>query len=281
MNWMRIGCLSAVLIVGSLAGGAIASPWSNAWSGARSTRRVATRASGSERTSSEQDQAARAALRRAVTLLENDQISREQFEELVPRADIPRWQRLQRQIPVPRPGSADLAFVLAYYGVEYAQNLDRLQQPYRRWRRLCTRLRCRVSAHDQGVIETLPGDLEILYGKHRDAVSLGALLDLQLDLASTEAGTDGSAAGAQMAALHRVWINHAPAMLWAASAAPGRLQNLAWSLALANDNTYDREEALRQLDDLCQHADLRVAQAAGKVRTRLLAIYSRCPSLSR
>jgi hypothetical protein len=278
MGRMWVRCLGAALLAAA-PHGATAESWAGTWT--NSTRTVTARAGESEAASNEQDRAARARLRQAVVLLENDQISREQFEGLVPRNNVARWQRLQRQIPVPRAGSADLAFVLAYYGVEYPLNLERLLQPYREWRYLSSRHREGVRVEPGTAVQTLPRDLEILFGKHQDALSLGGLLTLQLPSGPSQIEPGSSADEAQMAALHRLWINHAAMLLRVAGAAPARMRNLARSLAVANDNTYDREEVLGELHDLSQHNDSVAAQAAEKVRSRLLVIYSTCPSLSR
>jgi len=72
------------------------------------------------------DRAVQATLRRAVSGLESESISPRQFERLAPRGNVPLWQQLQRRIQYPRYGAMDLAFVLAYYGVDYRRNLQRL-----------------------------------------------------------------------------------------------------------------------------------------------------------
>src|SRR5438132_9671325 len=81
------------------------------------------------------DRAAQATLRRAVARLENGTISRQQFERLAPRKSVPTWQRLQRRIRYPQFGALDLAFALAYYGVDYRRNLQRLLVPDQLWQR--------------------------------------------------------------------------------------------------------------------------------------------------
>ena len=130
-------------------------------------------------------QAARVALRRAVGRLESGTISREQFERLAPRRNVPTWQRLQRRIHYPQSGWLDLAFVLAYWGVDYRRNVQRLMLPDQLWQR-----------GKASIPEMLTVDLMILHDKHDDTASLGALLDV---------GLDGGPAEEQEAAIYTLW----------------------------------------------------------------------------
>jgi hypothetical protein len=207
------------------------------------------------------DQAARATLRRAVTRLESNEISQEQFEQLQPQSRIATWLRLQRRIPPPRTGSADLAFVLAYYGVDYPRNLQRLLLPYHRWRRAASAGAPMPSAHEAAVVKNLAEDLIILYRKHHDARSLGALLDLQFGGAP-----DAAELNARKALyFQQLWSGHEQVVLRAASRSPVRLGNVAKMLAEGNEHAGDRKAVLDDVRRFTHHPDSRVAQAAGKV----------------
>jgi hypothetical protein len=207
------------------------------------------------------DQAARTALRRAVTRLEKNEISQEQFEELQPRSRIATWLRLQRRIPSPRSGSADLAFVLAYYGVEYPRNLQRLLLPYRRWRRAASAGAPMPSVHEAAVLENLAEDLIILYRKRHDARSLGSLLDLPFRGAPDEAALNSRKA----LYFQQLWSGHEETVLRVASRSPVRLGNVAKMLAEENEHAGDRKAVLDDVRRFTHDPDRRVAQAAGKV----------------
>lgn len=215
------------------------------------------------------DRAEQAAIRRAVGQLENGKIRQSRFEQLLPRSHIPTWQRIQRQIPSTRSGSADLAFVLAYYGVEYRHNLDRLLLPYRRWRQALASPAASGGSHDAAVVESLPDDLRLLYLKHHDIHSLGALLGMQLDGAYSEN---------QMGVLQQLWNSHAVEMLRAAAGSPVRLGNIAEMLAGENEKPADERAVLAELRPFTRHHDQRVAQAAERVVFLVKAVYSRYSS---
>src|SRR5437660_6201283 len=105
------------------------------------------------------DQAAQSMLRRAVARLENGTISRQQFERLAPRRNVPTWQRLQQRIHYPQSGALDLAFVLAYYGVDYRHNLRRLMLPAGRMGRSREEKSEAAAEHGFNARDTLPDDL--------------------------------------------------------------------------------------------------------------------------
>jgi hypothetical protein len=212
------------------------------------------------------DRAALATLRRSVDQREGGKISASQFERLAPRSKIPTWQRLQQQIPSPRSGSADLAFVLAYYGVDYPQNLRRLLLSYRRLNRANAHSSERTLAHDEAVVENLPADLSLLYRKHLDARSLGALLDMRLDGASSEE---------QMGALQELWPGHAVEMLRVADGSPARLGNLAEMLGGEDETAGQSKDTLAEVQKYARHRDPRVRRAAERVAFLLKATYSR------
>jgi hypothetical protein len=197
------------------------------------------------------DQAARHTLRRAVSALETDKISFQQFERLVPQSNVPAWRRLQRQIPATQSGSADLAFVLAYYGVDCEQNLQRLLLPYWRWRRRVS------SSHDRLVLDGLPHDLALLYQRHRDARSLDALVDMDLD---------GDYAEAQHGAFDDVWTRLPAITLRLASGSSKRLERIEWLFYLSTMDALESEETvLAPLRRFSHHSDPSVRRAAAKI----------------
>jgi hypothetical protein len=204
---------------------------------------------------SQTDRAALASLRQAVAGLENGVIGPRQFERQAPRSNIPTWQRLQRRIPSTQSGSADLALALAYYGVEYRQNLGRLLAPYRRWTQTHQKQQGPISRHDASVVQSLPTDLGILYRKHRDAQSLGLLLDLRLD-------ADEQAEGQRQEVLRHLWPENEVAILRAASGSRERLQSVAEMLDANYASTAGARATHAELQRLTHHPDRRVAKAA-------------------
>jgi hypothetical protein len=188
------------------------------------------------------DRAAQGALRRAVSQRENEAISRRQFERLAPRRNIPTWQRLQRRIRYPQRGALDLAFVLAYYGVDYRQNLQQLMRPARLWLK------------DKAPMpEYLAQDLAILHEKHRDTASLAALLDLVLD---------GHPGEEQEAIVYDLWQREARTMLRLAAGSKTRLRTLEDMVLMEGDDLEARKELFAELRRLGRHHDRRVAAAA-------------------
>jgi hypothetical protein len=194
------------------------------------------------------DQAVRTRLRRAVDGLEKVAISRQQFERLAPRSKVPTWQRLQRRLHYPRLGALDLAFVLAYYWVDYRQNLQRLLLPDRRWVR-----------GKAAMPESLTGDLVILHRKHHDDASLGALLDVRLD---------GGPGEEHEYALYQLWKRKPATLLRLAAGSKRRLGTLEGMVLMEGDAVMERNPILMELRKFTRHQDRRVAGAA----RRLLAM---------
>jgi hypothetical protein len=191
------------------------------------------------------DRAVQATLRRAVAGLENDSITARQFERLVPRRNVPIWQRLQRRIIYPRYGAMDLAFVLAYYGVDYRHNLQRLLLPDKAWQR-----------RKGPMPENLASDLDILHEKRHDLASLGALLDLVLD---------GDPAEGQEAVISNLWQREPVTLLRVASGSKTRQRNLEDMVQMEGDDRRVREQLFAELRRFGRHADRRVASAARRL----------------
>jgi hypothetical protein len=188
------------------------------------------------------DQAARVALRRAVARLESGAISRQQFERLAPQRNMPTWQKLQQQIHYPQSGALDLAFVLAYYGVDYRRNLQRLLLPDQLWQR-----------GKASMPESLSDDLKILHDRHHDTASLGALLDLVLD---------GGPAEGQEDIIARLWQRQPVTLLRLAAGSKTRLRNLEDMVQLEGDDLPARKQLFAELRQYGRHPDPRVAGAA-------------------
>jgi hypothetical protein len=191
------------------------------------------------------DRTAQATLRRAVAGLENESTSPRQFERLAPRRTVPLWQRLQRKVRYPRYGAMDLAFVLAYYGVDYRQNLQRLFLPDQAWQR------GRAS-----MPEGLIGDLVILHDKHHDTASLGALLDLALD---------GGPAEVQEATIYGIWQQEPAMLLRVAAGSKARLGALDVMVQMEGDDLKVRRQLFAELRRFSRHPDRRVAGAARRL----------------
>jgi hypothetical protein len=205
------------------------------------------------------DQAAMTALRQAVRTLENTQ-SQKQFERLVPRSKVTAWQRLQRHLPDPLPGSADLAFVLAYYGVDYQRNVHRLLRPYWRWRHSNAHPDATIG-HDSEVVAHLPDDLCLLFLKHHDALSWGTLSDLRFDGDTAETRADD---------IYDLWRREPVRLLRVASRSRDWLgavwEGIDWNQRTRGNRLAADIERLRRLS---HHRDRRVAQAARTVMADL------------
>jgi hypothetical protein len=216
------------------------------------------------------DTAALARLRQGIQQLEERQISPKQFEEQLPRSNVSNWQRLQRQIGATRSGAGDLAFVLAYYNVDRARNVDRLLQSHRRWLRPRPRaLRddqepTRLERHDGAIVGTIARDLQILYLKFRDTSLLRTLVSLQLDGGPAEEQTD---------ILQELWPEDRIRMLRVAAGSTAAVENLADIFLMMDDDTErgrkDLAEGRSEIAALTRHPDHRVAQAARGVLAQL------------
>lgn len=191
------------------------------------------------------DQQAQAALRRAVERLEQGDITRKEFERLAPRRNVSTWRRLQRRIRYPQFGALDLAFVLAYYDVDYPRNLQRLLLPDRVWPR-----------GNVPMPEMLTTDLMILHDKHHDTASIGALLDLALD---------GGPAEEQEAAIYEIWKQAPTTLLRLAAGSDQRLGSLDDMVLMEGDDLKTRKQLFAELRQYGRHPDPRVARAAHRL----------------
>jgi hypothetical protein len=145
-------------------------------------------------------------------------ISLEQFELRLSGIETVSWQRLQAQVPQTTRAYADLCCVLAYLGVDYCDNVARLQRPI-----------CREGAGDHtGVsmaepacysLADLPGYLSLLFRKRHDATLLNSILSMDVcEPAVFAAYTDTVA---------YLWDEDAPALLACAAGCPAKTAALA------------------------------------------------------
>lgn len=209
------------------------------------------------------DRADLAALRDAVTGLENGIIGPRQFERQVPKSHIQTWLRLQRRIPSTASGSANLALVLAYYGVDYDQNLRRLLDSYWRWMQHPRGRSSRTAQHDAVVVANLPADLGILHDKRHDLASLRALLDM--DSGTRTGSTAEQMAGQASEVVARLWQQDDESVLRAAFGSQTRLWNVEQTLDWSFASKTGAQAACRELQRLSRRPDRRVSGAARQI----------------
>lgn len=194
------------------------------------------------------------------------------FEREIRPADARRCRALQASVRPNSQAYAELAFVQAYWGVDYDANLQRLLRPYRLWTRDTARWSREypsLNALDSSLTELygIFHALNYLYLKHHDLKSLGLWLDLRLDGAPSEGNADE---------LGALWQRHSSDMLRAAAFSPRRLENLADALEFSWMTTGEpaqdrrlRREFIRSLLPLTRSADPRVVRTASRLRTLL------------
>lgn len=213
-----------------------------------------------------------ARVHRAVARMSDRKAAFLRFEHEVRPADARRCRALQSSVRPNSQAYAELAFIQAYWGVDYETNLQRLLRPYRLWTHDINRWEReypRFGASDRSLTE-LSGvfhALNFLYLKHHELKSLGLWLDLRLDGGWAEESDDD---------LGELWQRHSTDMLRAAAHSPRRLENLAKALEYSRMSSGDaaqerrlRREFLRSLQPLTQSTDVRVARTASRLRILL------------
>jgi hypothetical protein len=209
------------------------------------------------------DRAALSHLRSAVDGLEHGTRAEAEFQRLAPPGNIRTWQRLQRQVHYPKAGSLDLAFALAYYHVDYHQNLQRLLLPAREPRG--------SRRANPASLEILPLDLTILQARHHDVETLNALLDPRLHSFYQSYRGDPDP---QCEALNNLWSSDPVPLLRAASGSRQRLRTLAEAV----DYVYGDKDPAHRVDAtmlrrLSGQRDRRVALAARQLLIALQAMH--------
>jgi hypothetical protein len=213
----------------------------------------------------------RARLDRAITQLAYREVNPNRFERQWPPSNIAKWRRLQKELPTNSKYYANVTFILAYYGVDYERNLERLLKPYRDWRNQYRKPPSRSDgnvatseAYDENSVdvEDIPPKLALLYQKHHDARSVGYLLDMR---------TDGALAEAQADALEHLWPENKATLLRSAFGSATRLHNLADMLAMQSETKPELRAEIREVQRLRRHPDRRVSSAAQKLASLLSA----------
>ena len=181
------------------------------------------------------------------------------FEKVVTKADAIRCNQLQAKVAPNSGYYADCAFVQAWYGIDYAANLQRITRPYRLWKTNSSRWEKEYTQANDNVstdIDSCYSLLNWLYLKHHDLKSLGAWEDLTLDGAPAEGSGDD---------LYELWDSHAKDMLRAAYGHPRRINNLAETLNWGHEEAGDKDHTKEEIADVrpyLRSKDKRVASAA-------------------
>lgn len=136
------------------------------------------------------------------------------------------WQHLQKIVPSESREAADIACLLAYYGIDYNRNVRRLLRPYtlQRSERIGHKEPTREYADEQEG-NCLPGHLARIYDRWRDPTVLRWLLGSHLP--------DMEGRAEEHQALIDLWDDHWIALLQAASQSAGRRSRLASALLYA------------------------------------------------
>jgi hypothetical protein len=157
----------------------------------------------------------RHALQRAV----NPKIRWREFELSLLDVDLGVWQHLQEVTAPDTLAYTDLCCLLAYYGIDYIDNLYRLFQSFRlvSWQpeRYPWLFLPKLYSVD---LKYLPGYLALLYRKHRDPGLLGTLLELSPE--------EEEAREAQLGSIAALWDRFPASLLFAASSSPQQFHNL-------------------------------------------------------
>ena len=192
-------------------------------------------------------------------------ISNRKFERLYPAKDIPKWLALRSTLFSHSEAYSNLTFLLCFHHVDYAKNIDRLLVRYRAWRK-CVDAPIDKSPHSQNGIddssalnvEDISSDLEALYRKHHDGLSLGTLLSLRLDGAPSEE---------QSASIVELWGDNPLPLLISAYQSAVRTRNIVDALWMKDKGA--KQEAYRELKRLSHNPDPRIAASAKKVEQEL------------
>jgi hypothetical protein len=169
----------------------------------------------------------------AVKQMTDEKESFLRFNRELPRSGAPAWRRLQRCAAPNSEEYVALSFALAYYGIDYGANLERIMRPYRLWSRHIDRWVKEYNWPDDGNgtgvyyseplfdLSSVYHLLNLQYLRHHDLDSLGRWLDMRLDGHwADESDTD----------LSSLWNRHEADMLRAVFGSPRRLKNLAAAL---------------------------------------------------
>jgi hypothetical protein len=164
-----------------------------------------------------------ARLRSAFQQFSLRQIAHREFECLLADVDIAVWQHLQATVRPHTLAYADLCCLLAYYGIDYLENLCRLFQSFRLvlWEpeRYLWLYAEKTQCADLGY---LPEHLLLLYTKYHDPGLLGILLELHLQ--------DGEDKERYLDMIAVLWDENPAAILYSTSQDQQRLCNVLCAL---------------------------------------------------
>ena len=197
---------------------------------------------------------------KAVSRMSDRKTAFVRFEKTVTKADAIRCNQV---LPHLKPNSvsyADCAFVQAWYGIDYAANIQRLLRPFHLWRVKPNQWKKEYpQGNDIPFLvdkDSLYLALRYLYLKGHDLRSLSAWEDMP---------SDADLLPPYSRDLRDLWDDHAADMLRAAYGHPQRIKNLAYSFSsFSGDPTseYPFSEAVADARALRRSKDKRVAGAA-------------------
>lgn len=198
------------------------------------------------------------------------------FEHAFPRTQMARWKRLQRHYSPSTEYGLDIAFLLAYYRVDYSQNIGRLLWPYKMWlyarewpeqryEKLIKKLDVDENTGWAVLSDKAAGCLTTLYDSRRDIHALQLACRMWLTGGPKE-GQDGIIAD--------VWLHHPKDLMRAAAGEINSQRNIA-EVLVASDGMEPElpppAKILARLHKLEHSHDLRVAAGARGVLKAALA----------
>ncbi len=207
------------------------------------------------------DKALLSRLRNAITQCVAYNLTLPQLERRLAGIEVAHWRRLQAQMEPMTRMHAELSCILAYFGVDVANNVAFLLQPYRHYS---------TTPETYGaLLERSVGYLSLVYRKRRDADLLTALLEMRL--------TTTPAFEAYMDVLAALWDEDPYALLRGSAASRVRIENMATVLAHVGQTINSAmvwQAYYRVLTQALRSAETPVRTTARKVK-RFLEHYQR------
>ena len=202
--------------------------------------------------------------------------SRRQFEQQAPRSQVPHWEAMRRRLGLFDRQYMELSALLACYGVDYSANLGRILRPYRTLQRVADnevgyQIAFRGKTIDGRTLDDrfddTPGILACIFAMRHDAMSVGLLLDLNLD---------GGPAEHRDEALMNLWPTDKISILRSVSGSPERtaatahfLQWLFGDTSGPGSGRARTSKLLGELSTLSRSRDARVAAGSRQVSLEL------------
>jgi hypothetical protein len=184
-------------------------------------------------------------------------------------ASLPALGRLKSNLDRSDPRYAAVSFCLAYYGVQYRQNVADTLGPYFFMKsppaRATTHGERVTAVRDLDYKSRLPFYLLLLWKRHHDFYPLAHMLDLRLD---------GAPAESQGVAILELWRKRPRQVLHLSCGRPVRIENVSEALifeASPQSGSLRRaRRVLSDLDNLAQSRDKCVRAAARVVSRRII-----------